>query len=170
MHAVLFVRVDATPRHHTVHLLAGLAAREEGEVQTPERVNAFYCDHGRLVAEALISNDICPDQPCRSYGWRVLYRRAHDIGLETAEAMRRTLTTIEKGLARQRERLGPCESFGHYVARLAVVVNAAEVIFDIRDFPNPSGRHRSFAPGNAVAVINQACLDLRGRLCRDRRA
>lgn len=57
-----------------------------------------------------------------AYGWRVEYKQPYSVTLRDAETMVKLLRKIDKGLAKLDAKLGRAESFGAYVARVAIVL------------------------------------------------
>ena len=100
-----------------------------------------------------------PEQPEREcYSWYAEYTERYSIGLDDAERMYKTLSSVTKGLEKAREHDGTCTTFGHYALRVARALG-------IKTFIRPSkwgeGEYQRLTLAEGQYAIDNVIWDFR---------
>jgi hypothetical protein len=90
-----------------------------------------------------------------SYAWRVGIASDDPVILQNAAALVSTLRTVDRALARDRERYGMPPTFGAYVARIASALRLPIVAGESGpDGTYAGGEWREWTPGDAVDLVD----------------
>lgn len=96
------------------------------------------------------------------YAWQYRYHDVYDVDRPKAEAMAKTLKTLETRLAKTDETYGRPKTFGSYVARLAVALGADTILRPRAD----TSRGWSYADTEHTWHTIQAGVDVIDHLVR----
>lgn len=85
------------------------------------------------------------------YAWSAYFKPSR-VELREAQAIVKTLTTLDKRLEKMREQFGYVKSYGEFVCRVANALGAVAIVFDSMRFP---GEVQELLPGHAIDRINK---------------
>ena len=93
-----------------------------------------------------------PEQPEReTYSWYTEYTEAYSIQANDAERMYKTLSAVEKGLEKARERDGQCTTFGHFCLRVARALGIQKIVRKSAHYP---GEYQSLSLADGQYAVD----------------
>ena len=90
-----------------------------------------------------------PEREC--YAWYTEYSEIYSLDVYRVGELYKTLTSVEKGLEKARERDGQCTTFGHYVLRVARALGITKII---RKHPHYPGEYQSLSLADGQYAVD----------------